>query len=161
MIYPFDDTYMKYNRNTHRYTLTPQAAAELCNIDLNRELDASGLPNAGNLAERFLDNVSMQIYQYIYSFAYNVFAAERDLAKQPQLRQVIQYAMQYQLMYMVANGDISSISGINFRTGQQMDLNSLQKAQIAPMAKSILQNSGICYNGFTPWFNVDYEGEGY
>lgn len=161
MTYPFDDTYMTYSAITHRYTLTQQAAKDLCNIDLAVELDTSGLPNAGNMADQYLDNVSMQIYQYIYSYARNMYAAEFDLAKTPTLRRVVMDAMRYQLSYMVANGDLASVSGVSFRNGQTMDRKAIKTASIAPMVETILINSGICYTGFSPWFKVDYEGEGY
>lgn len=161
MTYPFDDTYMTYDAINHRYKLTQAAAKDLCNVNLETELDLSGLPNAGNMADQYLDNVSMQIYQYIYSCAANLYAAEYDLAKEARLRNVIKDAMRYQLIYMVANGDLTSVSGVNFRNGQVMDLNAIQKASIAPLARNILINSGICYTGYSPAFTPDYEGEAY
>lgn len=161
MTYPFTDTYMKYDAVNHRYVLTQQAAKDLCNEDLMTELDTSALPNAGNLADQYLDGVSTAIYQYIYSCASNMFAAEYDLAKEARFRNIVKEAMRYQLIYQVANGDIHAASGVNIRTGQIMDRKALKAASIAPMAESILINSGICYTGFSPSFTPDYEGEGY
>lgn len=161
MTYPFSDTYMTYSAINHRYVLTQQAAKDLCNIDLETQLDMSALPNASNMADQYLDGVSTAIYQYIYSCASNMFAAEYDLAKESKLRNIIKEAMRYQLIYQVSNGDLHSASGVNIRTGQIMDRKSLRAASIAPLAETILINSGICYTGHSPSFEPDYEGEAY
>ena len=48
--------------------------------------------------------------------------------------------MQQQLMYFLANGDISKMSGVNQRTGQIMPQNALYDAIIDPIAVSYLDN---------------------
>lgn len=161
MVYPFSDTYMTYSTINHRYTLTQQAAKDLCNIDLETQLDMSALPNASNMADQYLDGVSTAIYQYIYTYASNLFAAEYDLAKESKFRNIIKEAMRYQLIYQVANGDLNSASGVNIRTGQILDRKALRAASIAPMSEKMLINSGICYTGYSPAFEPDYEGEAY
>lgn len=99
--YPYTDDYMTYDYDTHRYILTQKDVSENLGIDLTARIKA---PNAINA---LLKQVSTQIYNFIHS--HNVANEFQDfiIAKTYKGRAVIREAMEQQLIYFLAVGDLS------------------------------------------------------
>lgn len=105
---PYNDTYMTYSPEKHRYVLTLDYANDVRNIDL---LDISdGEVNNNNAAVQVLEKVSRQIYNHIYLHAMHRYRTERALAIDAGNRQVLMDAMGDQLEWLVENGDPSNIA---------------------------------------------------
>lgn len=140
---PYNDNNMNYNRYKHRYVLTEAHVLEALNVDLRTVLNTSDSADIANAPERLLDRVSKIVYEYIYSICAFRYKTERDLALDDKNRDFICEAMGEQLLYMLNNGDLYGMSGINADTGAVVDARSIRAAQIAPLAKDILINTGI------------------
>ena len=132
-VYPFDDEVMTYDYNAHRYVLTERGVMTELGENLDTILNATGDANPSTLAARFLKRVSNTVYRYLYRDTQSEQWLEYILAKHPPLRDTVKEMLQAQLMYMLANGDISLYSGVNFARGQIMDTNALRdRVAIAP-----------------------------
>lgn len=160
----FDNNEMFYNKRKHRYILTEECVLEEMNIDLGVVLNTSDVADVANAAENFLDRVSTLVYRYIYKVVPFRYKKERALALEDEYRAPICEAMKEQLLYILNNGDFSALSGINLESGMVIDQARLRSAEIAPLAKDILIDSGIvrayipkCERDITP----RYEEEGY
>lgn len=136
--YPFNDAMMTYSHQTHRYTLTADAVRHHLNVDLESVLNPAGALDRAAIVPVLLSNVSREIYSYIYSCGIDNDVQEYLAAKHPIARRIILEAMVAQVEYMILNGDIYNLSGVDIRKGQVMDQNALRKVQIAPMAQDIL-----------------------
>lgn len=152
MTYPYDDKLMTYSRKTHRYTLTEQGAMESLNIDIASAVEAmSSIPviDRANAAQSFLDRISAKIYQHIYDACPpRKWELERDMAKEPEYRDIIMNAMLRQVMYELENGDISSQAGINVDTGMNVSIDRLEAAEIDRTAHNMIVSSGLYSNAF-------------
>ena len=104
MNYPYNDEYMIFDENTNRYILTSKCVYDRLGVDLEGTIKSRGAVNAQILANRFLEEVSDDIYEYIHK--YNLNTAKQDLliAKIPSLRNIIQKAMEQQFLYSRLNG---------------------------------------------------------
>ncbi len=155
--YPFDDGVMKYDYNMHRYVLTEQGVLRELGENLKVILNKSGDANPSTLAERFLNRVSQVVYTWLYKDSMNEAWIEYLLAKFPSLRPRIKEMLQAQTLYMLMNGDLGLMSGVNVAKGQAMDINALRgRARIAPevedLSKQIIPELGYClkYAGALP-----------
>lgn len=140
---PYNDNNMIYNRSKHRYILTEEHVLESLNVDLRTVLNTSDSADIANAPEKLLDRVSKIVYEYIYSIVAFRYKTERDLAFDANYREALSDAMGEQLVYMLNNGDLFGMSGINAETGTVVDVRTIRGAQIAPLAKDILINTGI------------------
>lgn len=140
MDYPYSDSAMRYDMTAHRYVLTEAGVRNDMGIDLSTRLNPRGSVNRSELAAQVLNQISVQIYAFLYRITIDRAVLTYIAAKHPAARENIKAAMQQQLMYFLANGDISKMSGVNQRTGQIMPQNALYDAIIDPIAVSYLDN---------------------
>ena len=161
---PYSDNLMTYNERVHRYVLTQECVLEDMNIDLGAVLNTSDVADIGNAPERLLDRVSMQIYEWIYSVNPFRFRTERELALHEKNRYFILEAMKEQLLYILNNGDLTAVSGVNIDTGMAIEEQRKRSSEVAPLAKDILINADIV-KAFVPMYEREivpnYSGEGY
>ena len=104
--YPYNDDYMTYNYDTHRYVLTQKDVSENLGVDLTARIKA---PNAINA---LLNQVSMQIYNYIHTYNANNNFQDFIIAKTYKGREIIRNAMEQQLIYFLLVGDLSRSTDI-------------------------------------------------
>lgn len=167
MEYPYSDEHLVYDYEEHKYRLTPKFVLDKLNVDLKARLNAKGSYSVENLAQNILDQISDEIYSFIYQHNMNNELQEFILAKCPSARDMIRNAMKEQVLYFLANGDLNQYSGVNLRSGQTME-NFYDKA-ISPIAKNILAKQlketgvSILYQGqYKPVFMCfDYEKDRY
>ncbi len=161
---PYSDNQMTYNERAHRYVLTQECVLEDMNIDLGAVLNTSDVADVASAAEKFLDRVSMQIYAWIYRVNPFRFRTERELALNPNIRPYLYDAMKEQVFYVLNNGDLSALSGVNVDTGMTVEERRKRSAEVAPLAKDILIDAGIV-RAFVPLYEREiipnYQGEGY
>ena len=147
---PYNDKYMVYSNNRHRYVLTLACANDLHNIDLLALSD--GEMNTNNAADQVLERVSRQIYNYIYRHAWHRNRLEKALAFDGNARQVLMDAMGDQLEWMVVNGDTYN--------NAERDLPG-----VCPMAHETLAAAGLLFTGNNSGevkdIDPEYDKEGY
>lgn len=166
MTYPLTDEYMFYDYEEHRYILTPKYVLDKLAIDLKMRLNMSGTFSEENLASAVLDQLSREVYQYIYNQSNQNDFQEYVLAKTEDGRKVIKDAMREQVLYFLANGDLSQYSGVNVAKGNVMP--EFYERTISPNAKKVLTRvipeigTSIVYEGHYPFiFKKDYVKMGY
>lgn len=144
-ITPFDDVYMTYSTDTHRYTLTINA--------VDNEFNVSFIEYAGNQAnaEQLLREISSDMYKYIYKYNRRDLnkqkVDEHRLAKNGDLRDYIRDAMLDMVRALIRSGYSldKDLSWVNSETGQVMDLSDIPS--IAPDAIDGLFAYGILFKG--------------
>lgn len=135
-IKPYSDDYMVFDETTGHYVLTEKAIVERCGIDLRARLsqDATLIPEV--IIKKLCRTVSDMIYTFIHDCgAYN-HRQDCLIATRKELRDVVQRAMEYQMEFVLANGDLY----------MTVDNSEIGK-EIHRMAQSELINSGLCYGG--------------
>lgn len=163
--YPYSNTEMTYNLTEHRYILTPEYVLSRTGIDLNTVLNPGFVTQTQQLAQNWLDQLSSEIYTWIYEQNANNVMQEFFLAKVPTLRDYLKNAMIQQVLYVLKNGDLNMYSGVNVKTGQIMDKNLLVQVAVAPNAQRELNRIvpelgiAITYSGYLarPMFKVREE----
>jgi hypothetical protein len=72
--------------------------------------------------------------------------------------------MKEQVLYILNNGDLTALSGINLDTGMTTEESKKRASSIAPLSKDILIDAGIV-KAFVPLYEREivpnYQGEGY
>lgn len=159
------DNYCVYDMNKHRYVLTTTYALEIMNIELSEVLNTSGgVSDVANMPEIILERVSVMIYGYIYANSAYVNAKERELALIDRYRPHLIAAMAEQLTYLLNNGDVSAYSGVNAVSGMTIDAARMRFAEIAPLARDILEMREIISRRILSFKFDDepsYEEDGY
>ena len=173
MTLPYSDADMQYNFETHRYTLTEDCVRRELNMDLTLTLNTRGLIDKSAAAFNFLNQISRDVYNYIFSTNVNNALQEYLAAKHPNARRALKEAMLEQVLYVQINGDLTKVAGIDLRKGTHIDRGLLNRASIAPVAEEILSRPldentpalafrGCSYaNAFTALHLPAYESEGY
>lgn len=138
MPYPFSDAQMVYNYQSHRYILTAECVRNELNMDLATTLNTRGVIDSGTAVNSFLNQISRDIYAYIYSLNTYNDLQEYLAAKHPRARDFLRDAMLEQVLYVQINGDLTKMSGIDMRKGAHIDRGYLRRASIAPVAEDIL-----------------------
>ncbi len=160
----YNNNEMSYDKKNHRYVLTEECVLEDMNIDLKAILNTSDAADVANAPQKLLERVSALVYGYIYRTVPFRYKTERALALDDENRSYILDAMKEQLLYILNNGDLSGLSGINLDTGLSIDARKMRAAEISPMARDILIDSGIV-RAFIPRGERDitpkYNEEGY
>jgi len=132
---PYSDDYMTFDEISGHYVLTEKAITDNCGINIRARLEDNVTVNADAVINRLLTTVSDTIYAYIHRFSAHPKEKDFCVSRSLQLRKVIQKAMEYQAIYMFANGDLY----------MQPDVSDGK--QIHELSKDILLNSGILYSG--------------
>lgn len=100
-----NDEMMIYDERKRRYILT-EACALQYNIDLKRELNASGAPAKNNLPAQILDRISRTVYNFIFLHGDRERKLEALEEYDDYYRPFILDAMVEQLLYFMVNGDL-------------------------------------------------------
>lgn len=166
MNYPYDDDYMRYDYNTHRYVLTEKDVLDNLNINLSEVLDVTGSANRQSMVNKFLRYISNLVYREIYKVNMQKFIIEYILAKCPSAREQLKQAMEEQIEYFMFNGDISVYSGVDFKKNTIAPQTS--DRVLAPNARDILTQPlletkvPILYAGkYNMLFEPKYKEENY
>lgn len=154
MNYPYDDGKMNYDMEAHRYVLTPKGVLDDLGINLDIELDPEGDAVPQTMAKRFLNQVSITVYNWIYMHnARFKMYIEYLLAKYPPCREILCEAMKQQVLYALNNNFFQKFSGVNVVTGSVIDKAAMRDRTLDPDAEIILSQTlpnGVCllYSGF-------------
>lgn len=166
MAYPYDDEYLIYDYENHRYILTERACLDKLNTNLGERLNVGGSANKERAINSFLDEISDLVYSQIYDYSNQWQIQEYQIAKMPSARNVIMRAMLKQVDYVLLNGFINQYGGVDLKKGTSMG--DLSGKFLAPLSKSILCKNLIetgiplLYAGKYPMlFKPNYEKENY
>mgnify|MGYP003299717680 CR=1 FL=1 len=135
MDYPFNNEDMIYNFTTHRYVLTNEYVTNKLGIDLQARVGSNRGINASTIINNLLNNVSMQVYNYLFSHNPKQLL-EYVIAKSPSAREIILQAMGAQAVYLFSVGDTTKI----------LD-ESERKMWLDIMAEQILKNQEVNETG--------------
>ena len=142
--YPYSDEYMIFDENTKRYILTSKYVYEKIGVDMEAALKERAAINIQILTQRFLTEVSDDIYDYIHRHNVNTSRQDYWIACIPSLRSIIQKAMDQQFVYSRLNGLLgySADKDVQAQTICPKAQNTL--SQIVPeLGISILYTGGI------------------
>ena len=121
--FPFNDDDATYRGLEHQYELTEKYFAER-GVNLQTEIEG----NNPDKVKNFLADLRRKVYTYIYTHnkssrnQLNYMIAKRGLKTYPiyEYRQTFLEAMFIEGCYLLTNGDISSVSGVDLDTMQNM-----------------------------------------
>lgn len=143
---PYNDKAMTYDKEKHMYVLNEDYVVNELNIDLTRAVASMGQFAKSKTPERFLIEVSQDIYREIYKYTRIDMKDWKEflLAKREDWRDVIKEALEYQVAYIVTNGRLSNWSGKNIYKNTSMDL---KNSYVHDLAIQVLADNGILYAG--------------
>lgn len=156
--FPYSADDMTYSTETHRYTLTNAYVLAKTGISLQQVLNPGMMSDPQQVSQFYLEQISKEIYEYIYETNSDNYKQEFLLAKHPALRKIIREAMLQQVLYVLKGGDLGFYNGVNIKTGQILDPRQLQQVGISPYAKRELNTQipdvrvAITYQGDIPIF---------
>lgn len=103
---PYTDDYLFYDEKTKHYLLTEKALIENVGVNLRERMAEGALVNPETAIKSFCRTVSDMIYQFIHE--HNVDNHRQDclISTVPELRQIIQQAMEYQAIYVLNVGNL-------------------------------------------------------
>lgn len=141
--YPYDDDYMTYDYDTHRYVLTLKDVGQNLGVDLESRISyANAIPT-------LLNRISLRVYSYIHSHNVDNNYQDYIIAKTQAGRRIIREAMEEQLLYFLAVGDLT-----------RSVVESERKLAIDQTAIDVLLQPipeigcSICYLGQLPFVNL-------
>ena len=105
-ICPYSDDYLYYDETTNHYVLTEKALVENVGLNIRARMSETAVVNPEVVIKSFNRRVSDMIYQFIHSHSVNNRAQDVLIASIPELRQIIQHAMEYQAVYVANVGDL-------------------------------------------------------
>lgn len=150
--FPFNDDDAIYNGVSHQYQLTSKYFEERGH---NLEVEIDG--NAPDKVKHFLEYLRTKVYGYIYSHSksdkrqLDYMIAKRGLRGYSpyEYRQEFLEAMFLEGEYLLANGDLSTISGVDLDTMQNMsaDVVRRQDRDMHPNAILKFKQLGLNYYG--------------
>lgn len=150
--FPFSDDDANYVGFDHQYELTEKYFTER-GRNLQAELDGDDPERA----KHFLTALRLKVYQYIYNHnkstrkQLNYMIAKRGLRGYSpyEYRQAFLEAMFIEGCYLLDNGDISSVSGVDLETMQNMsaDVMRNQNRDFHPDCIRALTTLGLNYYG--------------
>lgn len=150
--FPFSDEDGEYIGRSHQYQLTNEYFIQK-GYNLEKELDGNNPEKVNN----FLEFLRIKFYNYIYTNSGSshrqlnyIIAKSRFHGFSPyEYRQEFLEAMYIQGLYLLNNGDISQITGIDLDTMQNMSIDVIrnQKRDMSPDAMRKLMHLGLNYYG--------------
>lgn len=156
--YPYSDINATYDGKYHQYELTAQYFYER---GRNLLTEISG--NDPERVKHFLEHLRLKVYTFIYTHSrstrnqLNWLIAQRSLKQFPieEYRNMFLEAMYLEGCYLLDNGDLSQISGIDFSTMQNLsaDVIRRQDRDFNKDSIGLLKTLGLNYYGrysFTP-----------
>jgi len=143
-----NNDYITYNIATHRYTLTEAYMQEYYGISLISVLDSTGDIQPETLPKRWLNQVSLTIYNYIYKYADNKKVTEYKLANESEWIDCLQEAMG-QLAYsmLLLNTNIGLFNGIDLGEGKKIERIDIAQGVVPVQVEEILRNGNLLYRG--------------
>ena len=138
LITPYSDEEMIYDAEEHQYKLTLKYVKDKLGINLADHLNTAASDDPQVVAEYKLNQISNEVYSYIYAQNSNNEMQEFYAAKLEATRTIIKKAMLEQLSYELVSGSLSMFSGVNIKTGQIMDKKKLSEAVIGFRTKQEL-----------------------
>lgn len=142
-----NDKYITYDLSTHRHTITEEYMRDKFGVELAKELDSTGDINAVTLPQRWLNQVSILIYNYIYRYAKNKNITEYKLASEKEWIDCLQEAMgQLAFSLLLVNNNISLITGIGL-DGKKVDRIDIIQNVVPVNVEDLLRNGGLLFRG--------------
>ncbi len=105
-ICPYSDDYLYYDENTNRYVLTEKALVENVGLNIRARMSDTALVNPEVVIKSFNRTVSDMVYQFIHQHNVDNRAQDCLIATVPELRRIIQTAMEYQAVYVANVGNL-------------------------------------------------------
>ena len=105
-IRPYSDDYLHYDEQTAHYELTEKALIEKVGVNLRTRMAEGALVSPETAIKSFTRTVSDMIYQFIHQHNVNNDRQDCLIATIPELRQIIQKAMEYQAIYVLNVGNL-------------------------------------------------------
>ena len=136
MTYPYNDETMVFDEDEQRYILTAKCVFDELNINLNDKLQPTGSATSGNNANKFLNRISMIVYNEILTNSIYNDLQIKLIKYAPSARKIIKDAMKEQVEYTWFNGDLSIYGGVNFSKNTKSQ--NISDRILAPMARMIL-----------------------
>lgn len=154
MSFPYNDKYARYLGKYHQYEPT-EALFNEHGIDIRKKLEQD---TNGNSVANFLAYVRFKFYLYVYSHnkstrpVMNYIIAKRGIKSYPsryEYRNNILDAMVYLGEYLLNNGDISQISGIDLDGMVSLSIDTIRNEDRDYPArfKNLMSTLGLCYFG--------------
>lgn len=150
--FPFSDEDAVYIGLDHQYELTAKYFYER---GRNLQIEVEG--NEADKVKHFLRRLRLKVYNYIYTHnmstrqQMNYLIAKRSLRDYPsyEYRQAFLEAMFIEGCYLLDNGDISEVSGVDLDTMQNMsgDVIREQDRDMSKDALRLLKQLGLKYYG--------------
>lgn len=131
MNYPFDDQYLIYDYNRHRYYLTEAALNNLLGISFN-DVPEGMDSNPSTRVFRFCNKVTDDVYRFLLKDSMNAGWLVYELATTRALRPVIQEMLLAQAEYAFNSGFSGNYSGVDVFKGVAVDRDKIRAAMIAP-----------------------------
>ena len=103
---PYSDDYLFYDEITGHYVLTEKALIERVGLNLRARMGERSLISPEVAIKSFNTTVSDMIYQFIHR--HNIDNSRQDnlIATVPELRRIIQRAMELQAVYVSVQGNL-------------------------------------------------------
>lgn len=163
--YPKSDELMTYDFDEHRYILTGKDVLDELGENLAVRLNKGRANNIENVVKNFLDMISSDVYDFIYTT--NIKNKEQCyvIATTETGRKLIKRAMEQQVLYVLTNGDLNLFAGVDVRKGVVME--HFEDRAISPKAKRTLSNvipeigQSVLYSGYLRFKAPSYEEGGY
>ena len=103
---PYSDDYMVWDETTNHYVLTEKALLEKVGLNLRARMGDRSLISPEIAIKNFNTTVSDMIYQFIHEHNINNAAQDRLIGTVPELRCIIQRAMELQAVYVSVQGNL-------------------------------------------------------
>lgn len=139
---PFSDNLMTWDYTKRRYILKEEAFRSYTGMDV-RSMVNDSLGIVSNIVNYYFDNVSLKVYNYIYSHRSRFEDRYRALTYSPTARDMLYRCMIEQMVYFITNGDITKFSGVNLKTNSFIERKHILRAAISPDVIEILRNTPI------------------
>ncbi len=153
IVFPFSDDYMYYDGKRHQYILKERALDEIDNSWKKHLTDKT--PNG---VKNFLISASLKFYTYAYTHSrsnnnqINYLIAKRGLKSYPNMmeyRNDICSAIVNLAFYMLVNGDLAMISGVDFESMTSISIETIryEERDYPQRYKQIMSDLGLAYYG--------------
>jgi len=103
---PYSDDFLFFNEQSGHYELTEKALIERVGVNLRARMAETALVAPETAINSFNRTVSDMIYQFIHEHNANNAKQDHLIATVPELRQIIQKAMEYQAVYVLNVGNL-------------------------------------------------------
>ena len=153
IVFPFNDDYMSYDGKKHQYILKEKALDEADDTWKKHLTDKT--PNG---VRNLLITTSLKFYTYAYQHSrssnnqINFLIAKRGLKSYPNMfeyREAIKNAMVDLAFYILINGDLSLISGVDLESMTSMSIETMryEERDYPQRYKQTMSDLGRAYYG--------------